>query len=219
MSEKLNKCRPKWNRRRLLTWAGTIPVLGSIPWLAGCMGGGRASHTGPVTDHFDGTRFFNPGGAEPRSILEVARWQLGRGGEAWPDALPSPFPPDRPPRRVAGPDLRVSFVGHATFLLQGAGLNILTDPVWSERASPFAFAGPRLNPWHGVMGPANLPPAIATRLSEEIGAILRRPDLVERLAGMGVLADPGTPEAFRALMEGEVLRFRELVERVGIAAP
>src|SRR3712207_8255676 len=52
---------------------------------------------------------------------------LAERGEDWPDAYPSPFPPDRPPRRVAGNALRVSFVGHATFLLQGAGLNILTD--------------------------------------------------------------------------------------------
>src|SRR3546814_13988317 len=33
-------------------------------------------------------------------------------------------------------------VGHATLLVQIAGLNILTDPVWSDRASPVAFAGP-----------------------------------------------------------------------------
>ena len=39
--------------------------------------------------------------------------------------------------------LRVTAIGHATMLIQTAGLNILTDPVWSERASPFAFAGPK----------------------------------------------------------------------------
>src|SRR3712207_2628179 len=72
---------------------------------------------------------------------------LAERGEDWPDAYPSPFPPDRPPRRVAGDALRVSFIGHATFLLQAAGLNILTDPVWSERARPLSFAGPRrVNP-------------------------------------------------------------------------
>jgi L-ascorbate metabolism protein UlaG (beta-lactamase superfamily) len=43
--------------------------------------------------------------------------------------------------------MRVAFAGHASFLIQAAGLNILTDPVWSERASPFGFAGPkRVNP-------------------------------------------------------------------------
>ncbi|MBY0330305.1 MAG: MBL fold metallo-hydrolase [Acetobacteraceae bacterium] len=111
------------------------------------MGGSRGTQVGPVSDHFDGARFFNPGGAAPRSLLDVARWQAGRGNDDWPDAFPSPFSPDRPQQRVTGHALRVSFVGHATFLLQGAGLNILTDPVWSERVSPFSFVGPRrVNP-------------------------------------------------------------------------
>nr|WP_305123178.1 MBL fold metallo-hydrolase [Roseomonas sp. GC11] len=97
----------------------------------------------PASDHFDGGRFFNPGGAAPRGLLDLARWKLGGGDEPWPEAWPSPFPPDRPPARVEGAALRVSFAGHASFLIQGAGLNILTDPVWSERASPFSFIGPR----------------------------------------------------------------------------
>jgi L-ascorbate metabolism protein UlaG (beta-lactamase superfamily) len=39
--------------------------------------------------------------------------------------------------------IQVAMVGHATALIQAAGLNILTDPVWSERASPLRFAGPK----------------------------------------------------------------------------
>ncbi|CAH2603940.1 MBL fold metallo-hydrolase [Rhodovastum atsumiense] len=105
--------------------------------------GVAAADTGPASDHFDGARFFNPGGSGPRGILDLLRWQLTERGESWPDACPSPFATDRPPRRVAGNTLRVSFAGHATFLIQGVGLNILTDPVWSERASPFSFMGPR----------------------------------------------------------------------------
>ena len=42
-----------------------------------------------------------------------------------------------------GDALRVTYVGHATMLIQTQGLNILTDPVWSERASPFQWLGPR----------------------------------------------------------------------------
>jgi L-ascorbate metabolism protein UlaG (beta-lactamase superfamily) len=138
---------PGLTRRRLAALLGAIPALGMLPGLGGCTSGGDAGSTGPVSDHFDGTRFFNPGGAAPRSFLDLARWKLADGAAAWPNAYPSAFPPDRPPRRVAGPALRVSFVGHATFLLQGAGLNILTDPVWSDRASPLSFVGPRrVNP-------------------------------------------------------------------------
>jgi L-ascorbate metabolism protein UlaG (beta-lactamase superfamily) len=39
--------------------------------------------------------------------------------------------------------MAVTFVGHDTFLIQLPGLNILTDPIWSDRASPFSFFGPK----------------------------------------------------------------------------
>src|SRR3546814_10409301 len=57
----------------------------------------------------------------------------------WPSSVD--VTPVTPEARVDG--LRVTMVGHATLLVQIAGLNILTDPVWSDRASPVAFAGPR----------------------------------------------------------------------------
>ena len=98
---------------------------------------------GEKTDHFDGKRFFNPGGRGPRSLKDLLRWHFGRRPAPWPAASPSPFPPDRPPQRVDRGDVRISFVGHATFLIQAAGVNILTDPVWSERVSPLSFFGPR----------------------------------------------------------------------------
>lgn len=137
--------RPPWRptRRRLAALLGSVPVLDIPSWLGGCSGVGAARHPGPVSDHFDGAHFFNPDGVGPRGLLDLARWKLAGEDEAWPETYPSPLPRDVPPRRVHGRALRVSFVGHATFLLQGAGLNVLTDPVWSERVSPFSFAGPR----------------------------------------------------------------------------
>jgi L-ascorbate metabolism protein UlaG (beta-lactamase superfamily) len=56
--------------------------------------------------------------------------------------VPSPHA-DQPPPRVNGETVRLSFVGHASWLIQTSGVNILVDPVWSMRASPVAFAGPR----------------------------------------------------------------------------
>jgi L-ascorbate metabolism protein UlaG (beta-lactamase superfamily) len=44
---------------------------------------------------------------------------------------------------VGDGELRVTYVNHATTLLQFDGHNVLTDPIWSERASPFSFIGPR----------------------------------------------------------------------------
>ena len=112
---------------------------------AGGMTAARASnpyYDGPVTDHFDGTVFFNPDGEAPKGFKELLKWQLGGGRKSWPSSYPSPHS-DTPPARVEGDGLRVSFVGHATVLIQVAGLNLLTDPVWSLRASPVQWAGPR----------------------------------------------------------------------------
>ena len=98
-------------------------------------------YQGPVSDHFDGTRFFNPGQrSTDRSLRDMLRWKLaGEGAAKWPAHVP--VTPDVPEARVAG--LRVTMVGHATLLIQAAGRNILTDPVWSERTSPFRFVGPK----------------------------------------------------------------------------
>jgi L-ascorbate metabolism protein UlaG (beta-lactamase superfamily) len=49
----------------------------------------------------------------------------------------------KPTARADGDSLLVTFVNHSTFLIQTKGLNILTDPVWAERASPVGFAGPK----------------------------------------------------------------------------
>jgi L-ascorbate metabolism protein UlaG (beta-lactamase superfamily) len=62
------------------------------------------------------------------------------GAERWPAQYPA-LPQDKPPARVAG--LRVSHIGHASFLIQTGGVNCLVDPVFSERASPVQFAGPK----------------------------------------------------------------------------
>src|SRR5579871_4165767 len=103
-------------------------------------------YNGPVTDHFDGERFFDPNGTAPNSRRDLFRWMVEsrRNGTRakWPARAPSPFA-DRPPERVEGAALRVVPIGHASFLLQTAGLNILLDPVWSARASPFRFIGPK----------------------------------------------------------------------------
>lgn len=98
-------------------------------------------YSGPVSDHFDGTRFFVPGHVTDKTRAEMRRWRSERNGPPWP-----PAPPcfrDRPPARVEGAALRVSFIGHASFLVQTQGVNLLIDPVFSQRASPVGFAGPK----------------------------------------------------------------------------
>ena len=101
-------------------------------------------YDGPISDHFDGKQFFDPDGVPPKSLGEVLRWQFGRDRQrqTWPEWVPSPHA-DTPPPRVDGGKVRLSFVGHVSWLIQTSGLNILVDPVWSERASPVRFAGPK----------------------------------------------------------------------------
>ncbi|NVN85797.1 MAG: MBL fold metallo-hydrolase [Rhodopseudomonas sp.] len=100
-----------------------------------------ANYTGPVSDHFDGTRFFDPDGAEPKGVGEVLRWRFTHKPAKWPERAPSHV--DTPPPRVDGGSVRLSYVGHVSWLIQSASVNILVDPVWSDRASPFSFAGPK----------------------------------------------------------------------------
>lgn len=99
--------------------------------------------------HFDGKRFFNPDGAGPPGFLHVLRWQLTTRPEVSPRFVPdvSAF---KPPAGVDGTELRVSLINHSTLLVQYRGANILTDPIWSERASPFQWIGPRRRRAPGV---------------------------------------------------------------------
>ena len=103
----------------------------------------NAYYSGPISDHFDGERFFNPGGRSPKGLVQVARLYTVETWADWPAAVPSPIPADKPPASVTGARARLSFVGHASWLLQAAGRNILIDPVWAKRASPFSFTGPK----------------------------------------------------------------------------
>ncbi|HWO57042.1 MAG TPA: MBL fold metallo-hydrolase [bacterium] len=113
-------------------------------------------YQGPVSDHFDGKRFLNP---DPKPMAgggSMLKWILNREPGHWNDWTEvAPQPP--PPERVGAGQLRVTFINHATVLLQLDGLNILTDPIWAERASPFTWMGPRRHKAPGIALDA-LPP-------------------------------------------------------------
>ncbi len=126
-------------RRHL--FAGGTALLATAGGLLGLRSASARYYDGPVSDHFDGTRFFDAHGAPPKNLATLLRWYGGRDKAVWPDWAPSPYS-DRPPARVDGPEWRISYVGHASFLIQTAGINILIDPVWSKRVSPVSFAGP-----------------------------------------------------------------------------
>lgn len=126
-------------RRSVMSSLAAIFAAGGVmAWLQRMSSG---AHAGPASDHFDGTRFVGPYAIEGKGASGFWRWQLTRDRATWPDQIANQFSDKPPPRLDDG--IRVSFVGHASFLIQAGGLNILIDPVWSERASPVGFAGPK----------------------------------------------------------------------------
>lgn len=101
----------------------------------------NAYYQGPPSPHFDGVRFRLPGHFSMKTLREVMRWRMNNPWTPWPQWLP--VKRDEPPAFVEGDSLRVSFIGQATMLIQTQGMNILTDPFFSLRASPVQWAGPK----------------------------------------------------------------------------
>jgi L-ascorbate metabolism protein UlaG (beta-lactamase superfamily) len=97
---------------------------------------------GPPSDHFDGQRFFNPGtGPHAHGTRAMIEWKRNAKPVPWPAHVT--VTQARPAASVEGDAMVATVVGHACVLVQTQGLNILTDPVFAERASPFSWAGPR----------------------------------------------------------------------------
>lgn len=101
-----------------------------------------ATNARPLSDHYDGKYFYNQTGVKPGGFSELLKWQMGPGKEKWPDQTDTPIIFNVPASSSLD-KMIVTFVSHSTFLIQVDGFNILTDPHWNERASPFSFAGPR----------------------------------------------------------------------------
>jgi L-ascorbate metabolism protein UlaG (beta-lactamase superfamily) len=187
-------------RRLFLSLAVLLAISAGGVGIGGCMFS-APTWKGPKTDHFDGERFVN---LEPRerkgSFLD---WQLNRKQGPWKEWNDVP-PGAPPPERVARGGLRVTLINHATVLLQLDGLNILTDPIYSERCSPVSFAGPKRVRPPGIRF-EDLPPIDVVVLSHNHYdhmdvATLRR--LQEKFPGVRIFAGLGN----RAFLEGEGLR-------------
>jgi N-acyl-phosphatidylethanolamine-hydrolysing phospholipase D len=132
---------------------GVCAAIIGVSWLASCANVNPYYDASKPHHRPDGfTNMHGPAGGKP--FTDFLRWQYERRR----DGLPPP-----PSARVSGhagfevvrPDLdllhanhrggriTVTWIGHATLFIQIGGRNILVDPVFSERASPVSFAGPR----------------------------------------------------------------------------
>jgi N-acyl-phosphatidylethanolamine-hydrolysing phospholipase D len=116
----------------------------------------------PLRHHRDGRFQNNYGDFEPKSLAEVIRWKWNAARRGLPPRPRQPIPAQAADlgfiRANAGAAQQpaVTWIGHATVLAQLGGLNLLTDPIFSERASPLSFAGPRREQPPGV-AQADLP--------------------------------------------------------------
>ncbi|SMO81949.1 MBL fold metallo-hydrolase [Fodinibius sediminis] len=98
-----------------------------------------------TSNHFNGKKFVNPHELEEHHYGDVLKWWFsGNDKGSWFRLYREDLPdPRKPQPSVDSRELQVTFVNHATFLLQFDGLNILTDPIWNHRASPYQWIGPK----------------------------------------------------------------------------
>jgi L-ascorbate metabolism protein UlaG (beta-lactamase superfamily) len=107
-------------------------------------------YQGPVSAHFNGQRFFNPDGDDVLTVPTktsrtnfLFRYLIGTDGRPeWPETIT--VTPAKPEARVMGERMVVTWVGHASVLVQTQGLNILTDPIWANAAGPFGIGPQRV---------------------------------------------------------------------------
>ncbi|MBA2664404.1 MAG: MBL fold metallo-hydrolase [Bradymonadaceae bacterium] len=163
---------------RRLAFALVGLVAGAL-LLKGCSTFASPIYEAPPSEHFDGRQFINPDPIDDKGFFDFLRWVSTRKPgywSDWTDAQPGP----KPPERVGMGELRVTFVNHATTLVQVDGLNILTDPVWSMRVGPRPYLGIKRRRPPGIRF-EDLPPIDAVLISHNHYDHLDIPTL-ERLA-------------------------------------
>lgn len=106
-------------------------------------------YQGPESDHFNGKTFTNKENVKAKGFLDVIRWSVTRQREEWQEPEQFQFG-KKPQTTVNGDTIKITFINHATLLIQTSGLNILTDPIWSERPSPVSFLGPKRKTSPGI---------------------------------------------------------------------
>jgi N-acyl-phosphatidylethanolamine-hydrolysing phospholipase D len=126
-----------------------------------------------ISPHHTPAGFRNLHDLPGHGFFDGILWHLGLGPKETPPIPPGEVPPYVPDvvkpdlARIQHPDpakIQITWIGQDTFLIQTAGLNILTDPVYSDRASPVSFIGPMRAAPPGLPF-ADLPPIHAVIIS------------------------------------------------------
>jgi L-ascorbate metabolism protein UlaG (beta-lactamase superfamily) len=119
----------------MANWLDIVSAAAVLQLLCGCY----ATLQEPPSSHFDGRRFFNPEGGD-HTFGDTVKWFWDMETVDWPKWIDDP-PQPPPVARVAEGALRVTYVNHATVLVQIDGINVLTDPMWSKRSGPISWIG------------------------------------------------------------------------------
>ncbi|WOJ93094.1 MBL fold metallo-hydrolase [Congregibacter variabilis] len=117
-----------------------LPFLLLLPLLVSCIA--APGFNGDSSSNFDGKQFSNtlPMDKSAGDLLRLGWGTVTQAADwpSWIDIEQQSIPNDR-----VWTGISVTYINHSTFLIQVDGINILTDPVYSERVSPFTWAGPR----------------------------------------------------------------------------
>jgi L-ascorbate metabolism protein UlaG (beta-lactamase superfamily) len=103
----------------------------------------------PLSDHYDGNHFFNPSDRTTHHFSEFIKVLYELDLQPWPDFIDNNPSLDLA-KELSIDDISVTFINHASFLIQMRGLNIITDPVWSYRVSPLSWLGPKRHRKPGI---------------------------------------------------------------------
>jgi len=130
--------------RRFMIWFLSIVGFLFIGIITISFSVSAPGYKGVKADNFDGSKFLNRPGYVEKGFGELLKWGLNRNLGPWPELTENEveFGP-KPAERITDSTQVITYINHSTFLIQTDGLNILMDPVWSDRVSPFSFAGPK----------------------------------------------------------------------------
>lgn len=97
----------------------------------------------PKSDHFDGKRFFNPHKPKmDKPFGDLIKWKMKNSEKDWPKWVEiTQTKPKK--KRTETNEVIVTFINHNSLLIQIDGVNIITDPIYSDRTSPVSWAGPK----------------------------------------------------------------------------
>ncbi|MEX2603329.1 MAG: MBL fold metallo-hydrolase [Gracilimonas sp.] len=128
---------------KIMMWLFIVVLTGSIVIVSVGWMVSKPGYQGPKSDHFNGETFENPGDVPDKGFFDVMKWYFQRDQGEWTEIPESEIVYAPKPDEYVTNGMVITYVNHSTFLIQTAGVNILTDPVWSKRVSPVKFAGPK----------------------------------------------------------------------------